>query len=133
MVQIALRDSYAEFSALPPQTGITVLSMEECQRIGIPEVIATTRRVIGEGPVYVSFDIDALDPAFAPGTGTPVCGGLSTREALQLLRGLRGLDVIGGDIVEISPPYDSGGITALAGAFLLFELLCLAAEAHRGR
>lgn len=133
MVQIALRDSYAEFSSLPPHTGITMLSMEECQRIGIPEVVAITRQVIGEGPVYVSFDIDALDPAFAPGTGTPVTGGLSTREALQLLRGLRGLDVIGGDIVEVSPPYDPGGTTALAGASLLFELLCLAAEAHRER
>ena len=133
LVQIALRDPYAAFSSLPSHMGETVLSMEECQQRGIPEVIALTRRVIGDGPVYMSFDIDALDPAFAPGTGTPVVGGLSTREALQLVRGLRGLDVIGADVVEVSPPYDVQGITALAGAQIFFELLCLAAEAHANR
>ena len=110
-----------------------MLPMEECQQMGIPEVIAVTRQVIGEGPVYISFDIDALDPAFAPGTGTPVVGGLSTREALQLLRGLRGLNCIGADVVEVSPPYDSNGTTALVGAQILFELLCLAAESHANR
>lgn len=133
MVQIALRDPYIDFSLLSPHAGITLLPMEECQRVGIAQIATLTREVIGNGPVYISFDIDALDPAFAPGTGTPVVGGLSTREALQLLQGFRGLDVIGADLVEVSPPYDPNGTTALVGAQLLFELLCLVAEAHRER
>lgn len=133
MVQIALRDPYYEFASLSSRAGVTVLPMHHCQQIGWPEVVAVARRVIGDGPVYISFDIDALDPAFAPGTGTPVIGGLSTREALQLLQGFRGLDVIGADVVEVSPPYDPNGTTALAGAQILFEVLCLAAEAHAQR
>ncbi|MFG1276494.1 agmatinase [Xanthobacter autotrophicus] len=83
---------------------------------------------VGDAPVYVTFDIDALDPAFAPGTGTPVCGGLSTREAISCLRRLGGLDLKGFDVVEISPPYDHAEITALAGATLASVYLCLLAE-----
>ena len=133
MVQVALRDPYYEFASLSSLAGVTVLPMHDCQQIGLPEVLSNVRQVIGDGPVYLSFDIDALDPAFAPGTGTPVVGGLSTREALHLLRGLRGLDIIGADVVEVSPPYDPNGTTALAGAQILFEELCLAAEAHARR
>ena len=88
---------------------------------------------MGDGPTYISFDIDALDPAFAPGTGTPAVGGISSYEAKRLLIGLRGLDIVGGDLVEVSPPFDSAGITALAGAQLMFEILCLAAEAFSKR
>ncbi len=83
---------------------------------------------MGDEPVYISFDIDCLDPAFAPGTGTPVAGGMNTFEALQTLRGLKGLNIVGGDLVEVSPPFDPTGFTALAGATLMFEILCLAAE-----
>mgnify|MGYP001274377682 CR=1 FL=1 len=83
---------------------------------------------VGDAPVYVTFDIDALDPAFAPGTGTPVCGGLSTREAISCLRRLGGLNLKGFDVVEVSPPYDHAEITALAGATLASVYLCLLAE-----
>ncbi|MDD9723088.1 agmatinase [Sulfitobacter sp. PR48] len=83
------------------------------------------RRDIGELPTYVTYDIDSLDPAFAPGTGTPEIGGLTTMQALELIRGLRGLNIVGADLVEVSPPYDTSGNTALTGANLLFELLCV--------
>jgi guanidinopropionase len=76
----------------------------------------------------VSFDVDGLDPVYAPGTGTPEVGGITTREAVALLRGLRGLDLIGGDVVEVSPPFDPSGNTALVGATLMYEILCLLAE-----
>jgi arginase family enzyme len=79
---------------------------------------------LGEDPVYVSFDIDSLDPAYAPGTGTPEIGGLTTIQGIEVLRGCRGLDIVGGDLVEVSPPYDPSGNTALVAANLLFEMLC---------
>ncbi len=83
------------------------------------------RRDIGDLPVYVTFDIDSLDPAFAPGTGTPEIGGLTTMQAMELIRALRGKNVVGCDLVEVSPPYDPSGNTALVGANILFELLCV--------
>jgi guanidinopropionase len=92
-------------------------------------VIAEARRVVGDGPVYVSFDVDGLDPVYAPGTGTPEIGGITTREAQQLLQGLMGIDVVGADVVEVSPPFDPTGNTALVAATLMFELLCLMAGA----
>jgi agmatinase len=88
-------------------------------------VIERARAVVGDGPTYITFDIDSLDPAFAPGTGTPEIGGLTTREALELLRGLKGVDVIGGDVVEVAPQYDASTNTAHAGAQMLFEILSL--------
>ena len=86
---------------------------------------AEIRRDIGEVPTYVTFDIDSLDPAFAPGTGTPEIGGLSSGQALQLIRGFRGLNIVGCDVVEVSPPFDSGDITSLAAANILYELICV--------
>ena len=83
------------------------------------------KAVVGDGPTYVSFDIDCLDPAFAPGTGTPVCGGLNTYQACSILRSLAGLNLVGMDIVEVAPAYDVGEITALAGATLAMEMICL--------
>jgi guanidinobutyrase len=83
------------------------------------------REQLGDGPVYLSFDIDSLDPAFAPGTGTPEIGGLTTIQGLEIIRGCRGLDLVGCDLVEVSPPYDPFGNTALVGANLLFEMLCV--------
>jgi arginase family enzyme len=83
--------------------------------------------------VYLTYDIDSLDPSQAPGTGTPEAGGLEMREALRLLRGLRGLDFVGGDLVEVAPPFDSGTLTAFNGASLLFEMLCLVVEAREKR
>lgn len=86
---------------------------------------AEIRRDIGEGPVYVTYDIDSLDPAYAPGTGTPEIGGLTTPQALQLIRSFKGLNIVGGDMVEVSPPYDTTGNTALTGANILYEMLCV--------
>lgn len=83
------------------------------------------RRDIGDAPVYITYDIDSLDPAYAPGTGTPEIGGLTTPQALELIRALKGLNVVGADLVEVSPPYDTSGNTALTGANILFELLCI--------
>jgi guanidinopropionase len=108
--------------------GVTMLPMQAVEAQGIPAAIAAARRVVGDGPVYLSYDIDSIDPAFAPGTGTPEVGGLTSREALQLLRGLRGLDYVGADLVEVSPPLDPSGMTAHLGAAILFELACLLAE-----
>ncbi len=115
------------------QTGMRVLFMHDVAAMGIEAVIAEARQVVGDGPVYLTFDIDGIDPAFAPGTGTPEIGGLSTLEAQRILWGLDGLDFVGADVVEVSPPFDSAGITALAGASIMYELLNLLAEAIRSR
>jgi len=87
--------------------------------------MAEIRAKIGDAPVYLTYDIDSLDPAFAPGTGTPVWGGLTSHQAAVMLRGLAGIDLKGGDVVEVSPPFDTTGATAIAGAHVATELLCL--------
>jgi agmatinase len=104
---------------------MTVIHAEEMVELGIPAVVERARKVVGDGPVYVSFDIDSLDPAFAPGTGTPEIGGPSTREIQAILRGLKGLDIVGGDVVEVAPQYDATANTAHAAAQVLFEILSL--------
>jgi guanidinopropionase len=109
-------------------SGMRLIFMEEFTRLGVDAVVAEARRIVGEGRSYISFDIDGLDPAYAPGTGTPEVGGLTTIEAQALLRGLRGLDLIGGDVVEVAPPFDPSGNTALVGAAMMYEILCLLAE-----
>ncbi len=113
--------------------GIRIIDMEEVSEKGIPYAIAEARKVVGAGPTYFTFDIDSIDPAFAPGTGTPEIGGFTSREALQLVRGFRHLNLIGADMVEVSPPFDQSGGTALVGASIAFELLCLLAEARAKR
>lgn len=113
--------------------GIRVIDIEECRRLGTEAVIAEARRVVGDGPTYVTFDVDALDPVYAPGTGTPEIGGLTTLEAQHMIRGLQGLNLVGGDIVEVSPPFDPSGNTALVGATLMFEILCVLADSLRSR
>jgi guanidinopropionase len=110
-------------------SGMRVIFMEEFTKLGVDAVVAEARRVVGDGPTYVSFDVDGLDPVYAPGTGTPEVGGLTTIEAQALLRGLRGLDLVGGDVVEVAPPFDPTGNTALVGATIMYEILCLLAEA----
>jgi guanidinopropionase len=109
-------------------SGMRVIFMDEFTKIGVAAVIDEVHRVIGDGRAYISFDIDVLDPAFAPGTGTPEVGGLTSIEALTLLRGLNPLNLIGADVVEVSPPYDPSGNTTLVGATIMYELLCLLAE-----
>src|SRR5208282_2307411 len=102
-------------------SGMTVIYMEDFMRMGVTAVAERARAVVGDGPVYVSIDVDGFDPAYAPGTGTPEVGGLTPREGLALLRSLGGLDVIGADVVEVAPQYDSTTNTAQLGAQLLFE------------
>lgn len=109
-------------------TGMRVIFMDEVTRLGMDAVAEEARRIVGSGPTYLSFDIDSLDPAFAPGTGTPEVGGLTTVESLTLLRALRGVQLMGADVVEVAPPFDPTGGTALIGATILYELLCLVAE-----
>jgi len=108
--------------------GMRVIYMEEFLGRGAVDVMAEARCVVGEGPAYVSFDIDSIDPSMAPGTGTPEIGGFSTREAQAMVRLIDGVRIVGADVVEVSPPFDVGGITALAGATLMFELTCLLAK-----
>jgi agmatinase len=106
----------------------TILDARWVHQHGAAGVVNRVREVVGDRPVYLTFDIDCLDPAFAPGTGTPVCGGLSSHQALEIIRGLGGLRLVGADLVEVAPAYDSGDITAFAGASLATEFLCLFAS-----
>lgn len=112
--------------------GMAVLTAPAIHRIGIDATIAAIRARVGSGPVYVTFDIDVLDPAFAPGTGTPVAGGLASWQALEIVRGLTGLSIVGADVVEVSPPYDHAEITALAAATVAHDILCLWAGEQSG-
>ena len=109
-------------------SGMRVIFMEEFTSLGVTSVIDRARDIVGDGPTYVSFDVDGLDPVYTPGTGTPEIGGITTVEAQTLLRGLRGLNLIGADVVEVSPPFDPSGNTALVGATMMYEILCLLAE-----
>jgi guanidinopropionase len=109
-------------------SGMRVIFMEEFTEMGVKAVIEEARRIVGDGPTYLSFDVDGLDPVYAPGTGTPEVGGITTIEALTLLRGLRHLNLIGADVVEVAPIYDPSGNTSLVGATLMYEMLCLLAE-----
>ena len=129
-VQLGIRGAAELLWQFSYDCGMRVIHIEEFYELGMKKVVSEIKSRVGDGPVYISFDIDCLDPAFAPGTGTPVVGGMSSFEALQVLRGLSGLNVIGGDLVEVAPPYDPSGITALAGATLMFEILCLAAQSR---
>jgi guanidinopropionase len=113
----------------PLEQGVRMITIEEFEDLGAEATIAETRRVVGNSPTYITFDIDSMDPVFCPGTGTPEFAGFTSREINRLLRGLRGLNLVGADMVEVSPPFDPSGATALAGANVVFELLCLLAEA----
>jgi guanidinobutyrase len=109
----------------PRQQGFTVVQAHEVWYQSLAPLMAQIREAIGQAPCYLSFDIDGIDPAFAGGTGTPEIGGLTVPQALEIIRGCRGLNLVGGDLVEVSPPYDPNGNTALLGANLLFEMLCV--------
>jgi guanidinobutyrase len=127
VVQIGLRGTgyAAEDFDWSRQQGFRVVQAEECWYRSLAPLMKEVNEQMGRGPVYISFDIDGLDPSVAPGTGTPEPGGLTGSQALEIIRGCRGLDVVGGDLVEVSPPYDTSGNTALLAASLLFEMLCV--------
>jgi agmatinase len=131
VIQIGIRGNAEYLWEFSYDSGMTVIHAEAFHRLGVDETIARMRKVVGDGPVYLSFDVDSLDPAFAPGTGTPEAGGLSTREAMALVRGAAGLDIIGGDVVEVAPQYDATSNTAQAGAQILFEIVSLIALRFR--
>ena len=134
IIQIGIRGSmYTDNDTdWAEEAGIRVVYIEEYFRLGPDKVMEEARRIVGDGPTYVSFDVDSLDPVYAPGTGTPEVGGYSTAEAQRMVRQLQGLNLVGGDVVEVSPPWDPSGNTALVGATMMFELLCVLADAvHR--
>jgi agmatinase len=112
--------------------GFRVIRAGDLDVLGIEAVADVVRRRVGDTPVYLSVDIDVLDPAFAPGTGTPEAGGFSSRELLQLLRKLDGLDIVGGDVVEVAPAYDSAEITTVAAATVVFDILSLMVNCRTG-
>lgn len=125
-VQVGIRTTYDHENTL-----FNVLDAAYTNDAPVPEIIARIRETVGDRKAYLTFDIDCLDPAYAPGTGTPVCGGLTTDRALKILRGLAGLNIIGMDVLEVAPAYDPSGITALAGATVALELLYLHAQWKR--
>ena len=130
-VQIGIRGALFDAGDMDfaRDSGMRIITIEEFYDLGVDAVIAEARRVVGDGPTYVSFDVDGLDPVYAPGTGTPEIGGFTTHEAQRMVRGLQGLDLVGGDVVEVAPPFDPSGNTALVGATMMFEILCILAHA----
>jgi agmatinase len=108
--------------------GFNILDAPWVHEHGTAAAVEEIRRIVGERPAYLTFDIDCLDPSCAPGTGTPVCGGLSSAQAMGIIRGLRGIDLVGMDLVEVAPAYDVGEVTALAGAHLAMEMICVYAS-----
>ena len=138
VIQIGIRGSinHPDMWKFSHESGMRVVYMEEFTDQGWRWAAEEARRIVGTGPTYLSFDIDGLDPAFAPGTGTPEAGGITMVEAQRLVRALAGIDFIGSDVVEVSPPFDPSGLTAQNGATILFENLCvlaLAAAKRKGR
>ena len=129
-VQIGLRGSMYDLEdfAYGEKMGVRIIRIEEAMERGPKSVMEEAREIVGDGATYVSFDIDMLDPVYAPGTGTPEIGGFTTFQAQQLLRGLRGLNIVGADVVEVSPPFDPSGLTAYAGVTMMFEIMCSMAE-----
>jgi agmatinase len=118
-VQVGIRTHNDDFM------GVNVIDAREVHETGAAAVVKKIRGVVGDRPTYLTFDIDCLDPAFAPGTGTPVWGGLASWQVAAILRDLAGINLVGGDVVEVSPAYDTTGATAIAGAHVAHELICL--------
>ena len=126
-VQIGIRTTTEDY------LGVNVITAREVHEKGADWAAAAARDLVGDHAAYVTFDIDALDPAFAPGTGTPVWGGLASWQAAAMLRDLAGINMVGGDVVEVSPPYDTTGATAIAGAHVAYDLICLYHWARKER
>jgi len=135
VVQIGIRGTMYDGGDIEwgREQGVTIITMDEFADRSIKDVMDQARAIVGNDPTYVSFDIDCIDPAFAPGTGTPEIGGFTTREAQLLVRQLMGLNLIGADLVEVSPPFDSSGNTAWVGVSIMFELMCMLATAIDAR
>ncbi len=134
-VQIGIRGSLNDLDVwkFSHDTGMRVVYMEEFDERGWSDIIQEARQIVGDGPTYISFDVDGLDPVYAPGTGTPEIGGFSSLEAQLMIRALQGLNLVGGDVVEVAPPFDPSGNTALVGATIMFEILCVVADSVGNR
>ena len=126
VVQIGIRGTMYDTEDLDfaESAGVRVIRIEDFMARGVADVMSEARAIVGAHPIYVSYDIDFVDPAFAPGTGTPEVGGPNSFQALDVCRHLHGLDIRGADLVEVSPPFDPTGATAFLGASIMFELLC---------
>jgi guanidinopropionase len=126
VIQIGIRGTAydSEDRDFAKAVGVTIIPIEEFHARGVPDVMAEARALVGDAETYVSYDIDFVDPAFAPGTGTPEVGGPNSYQALQCARGLAGVNIVGADLVEVSPPFDQSGATAFLGVSLMFEMLC---------
>jgi agmatinase len=124
-IQIGIRGGAEYLWEFSHDSGMTVIHAEEVVEIGMAAVIDKARQIVGDGPTYLSCDIDSVDPGFAPGTGTPEVGGLTPADVLKLLRGLQGIDFVGGDVVEVAPQYDTTTNTAHIAAQVMFTILCL--------
>ncbi len=133
VIQIGLRATgYADHDFdWPREQGFRVVQAEDIWYQSLAPLMAEVREQMGDHPVYISFDIDSFDPAYAPGTGTAEPGGLTSHQGLEIVRGCYGLNLIGGDLVEVSPPYDQSGNTAMLGANILYEMLCAFADKYR--
>ncbi len=126
VVQIGIRGTQydSEDMDFAKAVGIRIITIDEFHDRGVADVMEEARDIVGQKPTYVSYDIDFVDPTFAPGTGTPEVGGPNSYQALQVVRGLKGIDIVGADLVEVSPPFDPSGGTAFLGVSIMFELLC---------
>jgi guanidinopropionase len=133
VIQIGIRNASEYLWEFSYASGMTVIHAEEAAAMGLDAVVAKALAVLGDGPSYVSFDVDSLDPGFAPGTGTPEVGGLTPREVLAILRGCAGIDMVGGDVVEVAPQYDATTNTAQCGAQMLFTMLSMSVGALKRR
>jgi guanidinopropionase len=135
MVQVGIRGTMYDGSDYDyaASVGGRLIAIEEVRERGLAAVMDEVRAIVGAMPTYVTFDIDFIDPAYAPGTGTPEIGGPTSFEAQQCVRALAGIDIVGADMVEVSPPFDPSGNTAFLGASILFELLCVTAQALEAR
>ncbi|MFT5510689.1 MAG: guanidinopropionase [Hyphomicrobiaceae bacterium] len=133
IIQIGIRGTMADREDIDfaAANGIRLVRIEELMARGVTDVMEEARTIAGSDPIYVSFDIDGIDPSYAPGTGTPEIGGFTTFEAQCMVRELRGLDIVGCDLVEVSPPFDPSGTTAWIGASMMFELLCPLVESAK--
>ena len=132
-IQIGLRGSMYDLDDFEfgEKHGVRMVRIEEAMEKGPAAIMAEARAIVGDGETYVSFDIDMLDPVYAPGTGTPEIGGFTTFQAQQMLRLMKGVNIVGADVVEVSPPFDASGMTAYAGAVMMFEILCVMADKAR--
>lgn len=130
-IQIGIRGSAEYLWEFSYESGMSVIHAEEFDEMGVAAVIAKARDVVGDKPYYITIDVDGIDPAFAPGTGTPEVGGLTPREVQMFLRGLDGRHIVGGDVVEVAPQYDANSTTAMVGAQMLFEILSLVAAGKK--